>query len=556
MPRVPRQEERQITGGLTRLGRENQNPAFTGSPEADRAIEEAVGQAGELVRREEDRADRARARKADNELRTSLNDLQNSYSQERGEDALKKITDYDKKLSSRRDELRRGMNVRQQRMFDNSAAETDRSWRRFSLRHATVESDKLAAQEEDVGLESALQSATLNSMDPVAVEEARRRTASVMEERSERLGHSPKVAKQYRLEADSSLNYGVTKSMVDAGAWSAAKDHFEKNKKNMTADDISKAEKLVNAGVRRGMAQDEVDRLFEGDTSSLGALLDEARKQKDPEMRDEVVRRVKQRWSDEAAAAKVDYDNIFSVADEWVKNNRGKDPGLMEPSVWESLSRKDQDVLRKVWKNPATDPQAYVSLLEMAENGTLKDLEPADFRRHWSRLDDGDRKRMEKLWLGARKNTDQSDFISTNNLIVQQGIKYGLLPNKKKSKYSKDQLLTLMTIQKSLADAARQDGVKKENLPDFVDKYLARTFVDKAWAFDPNERPQDVPLEKRTDTYFPVGRMSQAEIREIDNFIRSVGGTGRITNDLRQRVYPQLNFYDDREAAAAIVRDR
>lgn len=186
-------------------------------------------------------------------------------------------------------------------------------------------------------IQGAKEDAALNAGNPQAINTSKALIKSSLAKRADDEGWSGQETQQQIESEVSSMHMLVMDRLLANGQGMDAKQYLEANRKEIDGDDIAKAEKAVVAGALKQNAQAETDRII-----SLGLDTDDALKQarslKDPELRDEVVKRVKIRKSEEAAAETANTKALRDGA--WEKISQGMTPDQLTPAELAASGRQ------------------------------------------------------------------------------------------------------------------------------------------------------------------------------------------------------------------------
>jgi len=141
-----------------------------------------------------------------------------------------------------------------------------------------------------------------------------------------RNGWGPEQTKEAIDDAVSGVHVGVVDRFLALGQDIQAEVYFEHAKDEIRGQEIAQVEKALEEGSLRGQSQRQADTLWQVHAgATLSQLLDEAKKIKDPKLRERVEQRLSSRWSvqkqdeqmeerDRAAAAKQAIDDGMQAA--------------------------------------------------------------------------------------------------------------------------------------------------------------------------------------------------------------------------------------------------
>lgn len=272
--------------------------------------------------------------------------------------------------------------------------------------------------------ESAIQN--FHDKDRVALSLGRIRAAHVS--RGERLGLPATLVKQELAESTSSTQAGIVSRMIDGGADLEAQAYFKEVKGDLLSDDRAKIEKLLKEGRLVGDANRIVDGIF-NKTEDYQEALEMARNTKDPKKRDEVVKRVKARITNDKQAKSAEQDRNFQTGYEIVEKYHDIDK--VPQSVLAEMSLTDKQNLEKraqqlrAGVSTQTDLPLYYNLEQMASSpATRSKFLRRNLLKDRKNLSESDFKHFVKLQQTARKgDTTVLDGIETKKSIVDSSLR-------------------------------------------------------------------------------------------------------------------------------------
>lgn len=398
--------------------------AFGGGPGAARVISAGMGLAETALKIQEEekrKADQLLVLDADSRLsslETSLQyDPKTGAMTRRGKDALalpdEVKTSWDKGVEG----IARGLKNDAQRMaFRERVSSRWASVNNNIQRHVA---DQISAYDNDTTksfLENERNAAALNYLDDQRVALAKSRQAAAIQEHARRNGLPPEMVQARAAEAVSGTNVVVIERMVDNGDYQRAKEYFEANKDQFTAQDAVMAERRVRAGV----LQDRKLRTWEGlagpeykradGTYDDSKLRDAVFSKEDlsSDEKDAVFDYVRAR----AANADTDLHQDRQAIDREFMNNlvTAKKQGATLDEAMRLADRygfdpvdaaAKADAVHKFYARPEqTDPNTYMALWEGVQGGTA-DRESIDRAFQQGKVSVSD-------WEGLRKDFWQS----------------------------------------------------------------------------------------------------------------------------------------------------
>lgn len=173
--------------------------------------------------------------------------------------------------------------------------------------------------------------------DPQKLAESESRIRSTMKRSSEANGWSPEETAQ-QIEAEvSSMHKGVIDRMLSQKLGSDASEYLEKNRKEIDGKDITAIEKAVSSGVISQKAQNETDTIMNLDMTQTEALAKVRADYKGAE-RDEIVKRVKVRYNEEASLQAAQNKALLNSG--WEKISKGGTPDDLLPTELAAAGRQ------------------------------------------------------------------------------------------------------------------------------------------------------------------------------------------------------------------------
>ena len=173
--------------------------------------------------------------------------------------------------------------------------------------------------------------------DPQKLAESETRIRSTMKRSAEANGWSPEETAQQIESEVSSMHKGVIDRMLAQNLASDASEYLEKNRKEIDGDDIAAIEKAVNSGVISQKAQKETDSIMALDMSEKDALA-KVRSDYKGQERDEIVKRVKVRYSEEASLESAQTKALLKSG--WDKISKGGTPDDLTPTELAAAGRQ------------------------------------------------------------------------------------------------------------------------------------------------------------------------------------------------------------------------
>ena len=233
----------------------------------------------------------------------------------------------------------------------------------------------------------------------------------------------------------------------------------------MTAKDIHDMEVHTELGADRKFYQDATDKIMamkdkNGHPLGMQAAKAYARKNHSGKARDEVVRRLDVRHRDLRASKKIDEENRYDAASNWVDKSQGPGGHYVLPSHYKNLSSKHKDAIDARVKrlnqgDEGTDTKLVYELETLASSpATMKEFANTYLPEIEHRIPKADYKRLKDLQMSVRKSLNKEvdkligDFQSSK-LILDRHIKANLgIKDLSPAKLKGDDLKTVMDFTK------------------------------------------------------------------------------------------------------------
>lgn len=285
---------------------------------------------------------------------------------------------------------------------------------------------------------------------------------------AQRKGISSEQIQEMKLRASSDLHSSVINQALAEGNDILAKDYYleAKNAKQLDPETQEKMEKIINASSVKGESQRYTEMIMSRGVG-LGEALDQARKIKDPEVQDEVVRRVRDRWNEEKLVKqeteKAEFDSVVNEFEKYKTIDHLPEEEKMK------LSPRKQELLKKAssmvakGQEPNTDPMVYQDLMLMASRPELRgEFLKKDINEHLLELSTPDRKKfldMQKSIKegnGSKYDNDFGQFLSDTQTIGGTLDEIGVTDKEKRAKFQR-------LVQERAIQWQRENG--KKNIP-------------------------------------------------------------------------------------------
>lgn len=244
----------------------------------------------------------------------------------KGQDALDLTNTTSQDFSDYADQVSSTLsNDEQRRQFDHFKRRVGDDLNTTITKYTYGESQNLQAQILGSTVKTAQDDASLNFHEPGKVEDSVGIIKGALTTSMKAQGMPQDVIDQHVNDAISSTYMGVIDRMSANGEDMQAKSYYDSVKDKITnKDNILSIEKTLEAGSMRGESQRQSDKIYD-DNDSLTGALEDAIEIKDPKLRDETIKRVKDRFSDDDQAKKADDEQRFNAASQLLEKTKSLD---------------------------------------------------------------------------------------------------------------------------------------------------------------------------------------------------------------------------------------
>lgn len=411
--------------------------------------------------------------------------------------------------------------------FDKAAAEIENSVtsprvklatrkmverRRLSLseslsRHVAKESQKYQAATFEDAADTALNTAGLFYNDPARVavsirqgEEAITRKAAV----------EGVPAENALMEFRSRAHKQVINAALAKDDYESAAAYYEANRESMSADDAAAVGKVVREGEIKVRGRAMADRIA-ASVSTMAGALGQVNAIEDPEMRDEVKRRVKERLAERETIKREVEESEMKAAYQAIE--AGENPDDFSPARRLALADK-MPTLRRAWDEkvggtePKTDYGVYLTRLEEANKNPQAFAKRNLFDDAASlRREDFERLLKAQSEIRSGKAGPELTFINTLDETVKS--KYMGATGKNTLAKADNAKLASFTevLQKAVQEEERLSGKKmtRTEIEAKADQLLLQGMVDPSGWFNTREflayelAPEDIPEAERME---------------------------------------------------------
>lgn len=364
--------------------------------------------------------------------------------------------------------------------------------------HVSRESQKYDQEITKSYVANEMNAAIESFHDPERIELAVQRQRGAIMSHADRTGLDAETTKLLVTETQSKTHSAVINKILNGGADQQAREYYKKNKDMIVGADRVNIEKALEQGALMGDSQRKAD-LIVSKSDNLGDALDQARSIKDPKMRDETRRRVKQQFADRELAKREAQDKNYQDAFDIVNANGSYD--AVPRSVLSNMSASQKqnlanwaDKLRK--GEPATtDLNTFYDLELMAGNpATRKKFLQTNLLDHRNKLSDTDFKRFAKMQADAKKSgsSKELDGIETKNSIINGALAEADIDVGRSASSSEIKQANLFRREVDKLVVERQDAsgkkITNEELRQITSNLMVEVISDKGFFFDTKKK--------------------------------------------------------------------
>jgi len=398
-----------------------------------------------------------------------------------------------------------------------------------AARHSMTELEKYEDESQASYMQNQRNDAVENYADPGAIQDSITKQELALESYARNKGWSPQQKKLALEESVSKTHLGVLNGMIKGGDDLMATAYFKKNKDGFNGDDLTTANGLVESSDLRAKSQAASDKIMLTIPDPVEAVA-KAREIKDPTLRDETVRRVKDRLSEKKEIQRMSREKLHTEASNFLDDTPDIDAYQKEHGVeWDRFTTSEKSSLRsyaynrKLKGQPVTNWEKWYGYETMVSVPELRDkfLKTNLYKEARPHLDDAKFSELTKLQrdmrLGKGDANKSLDGFRSKNQIVNDGMKAaGLNPNPNPGSSDAEETAK---FRKRIDDDIRQfqqDSGKKatnEQVQSITDKNLKEIVTDRGFIFNSTKRA----FEVQTDD-IPVG-----ERNEIERQLREAG---------------------------------
>lgn len=415
-------------------------------------------------------------------------------------------------------------------------------------RHVSEEIKRHDDQTTEAFVVNEHEAAVLNYKDPERISHSVARIQDRYAQYAGRNGLPEEWIKQKVETATSKVHAGVIQRHLANGDDRFAKEYFEANKAGMSrGTDLAAVEKALEEGSLRGESQRQTDTILlaHGAKPDRADALAEAKKLKDPKIRDLVEERVNKYYTERHAAELEQMRTLYVGATNTI--DKTGDENKIDPSVWSKFSLEQRTALKAYAKNkregtePTLDHPTWVKFTYQSEEQLAKLSEAEFMEKYYPKLDKPHRDRGLEMMRGAREaqrkggNADPK-FATTVTFKDQVRMtleKTGVIkPGDEPSKWNEETARRHNAFQdeawRRIEQFERTELMGKRpathlEMQGIMDRVLIdKVFVDE-WGRDPETPAIFIKEDERKKVYVPLAQVPKEAKLEAVNLAKSLG---------------------------------
>lgn len=410
---------------------------------------ESTQKIGQLINKENEEADKLRAKELAISARKLKNDLllkaQKDYT---GSNAGKAYDEIMPELRSYRDKEYNGLaNARQQRFFDAEVMEVEAELDRGLSSHVAAESAKYEESVYSSGLEVYQQEASLNYNDPTVVREKIFKSVQSVEEYAQRRGLAPEQALLEKNKAVANNVAGVMMRHLNNNDPVSAKKFLDEYKDAMDQDSVAKLEGQIKENTTEVEALRLAENVIAKKGLSMTSALKEARdlSKDNPELQKRAVAEIKTRIQEREQALNITQEQQYLSATQYINNKREMPP----QSMLSTLTPERRANLVRYYEQGAVTKENYAEFQKLmarsADPEAFNSFATTDFSDPKLALAPSQqeqlRKRRDDLLAKRDEAVQKSDEIRTEDAAVKGILKtVGINPGTEREQLFYEQL--------------------------------------------------------------------------------------------------------------------
>lgn len=454
-----------------------------------------------------------------------------------GQNAFGIIDQYSGQFKKELADIRKNMlnNPEQQRMFDHIERSQTDDMNDVLQKHVFAETKKVAVQASNNAVDAATQDAVKNyQLQPDKVGQDLKLIKATVTDQAMKLGEDPAPKVKAAL---SDVHTKIIRNMLANQQDVLAKNYYDQNKDDIVDED-GKLQKDLQEGSVRGESQRLSDSILSKQKERLGAL-DEVKNIKDPKVRDMTEERINKYFTErKQAETELREDNYMKASKLVDQNPNANVRDIVPPDTWNNMTPEHQEALMKRSNNPQNDDHAWLDFVSLGQKD-LSGMTRAQFETdYWSKFDSSHRERAEKEWMAARKETGGgadnphlSHLINFNQRVLNTLSTSGLIPNKPKSKYTKEEANEFSIFETEAANqiqdfeskkGSKSSGEEQQKILD--DMVKNKVFIGgSGWFGNKNKPAASLTSDEMGKAYVPVDKIPPADLDRLKQAFKKYG---------------------------------
>ena len=510
MPRVPQAREARVVESNIQapLSRVGVSREALGGGRALRGLSEVE----KIFAEEKRNADNIASLEANSKLAEAetflLSDPETGALNQRGKNALNLGESVNENFDKRAKEIEEGLtNDAQRQSFRRSLAARRDNVNRKIQGHISREKVKFDNEVTDSFIRNEANAAALNFNDPDRVQQSIELQKAAVEDHADRNGLPAEAVKLRKLEVASNTHSNVITKMLSGGDSDRAEKYFKKNRKEFTASDLATIEKdLATAGLRK-KSQRVTDSIVESSVT-LTEGLDKARQVQDPRLRDETVKRVRQRFEEQSRARRIDDETNYRSVSDLAKQVRSVDG--IPPNQWNRLTLEQQNRMANHIRNlnrglsPPKNSERYYDLINVASANPSSFMQK-NLLEDQDKIDESQLSQLIKMQADMRNgkgaaNRELKGFETKNQVLENLLVEIDIDPRAKRGTDKEKTLIFRQALDERVLEFEEQNKRKPNNneirklgkelqLEVVTDRGLIYNTEKRIFLLDPEDRP-------------------------------------------------------------------
>lgn len=364
-------------------------------------------------------------------------DPRDGFMTKKGKDALAIPNEYLPKFQEEMDAIESTLNNdRQRALFRAQTGQYRTKMLADVNKYVAAEGVRYDAEVTESRVAIAKDDALMNFQDPGAVQNSIATQTGAIKAFAERTGKPPEWVEAEVRKNVSETHVGVIDRMININEPEVAKQYYATIRDELSGADQARLDKNLSAGMAKKQSMDVSDQIM-GQGLGYEASLAAARKSSDnPEVRDETVRRVKERFAERETAIRTNQTLTVEKIQQAIGRGESID-NAVDVSVFTALpssvqkNLREQEMHRKTGVSYVSDANLVSDLERIAAADPIA-FQKIDLAGEYSaRLNPEDLQYFSKI-QGDQKggnNNSTRELTSLNDAMNSAMIDFGLNPN-------------------------------------------------------------------------------------------------------------------------------